>query len=218
MGEFREVHYIAMALVAVAAWTVSATRRSHLAFASYAAWMFAMDLVRIGLAAKRRGLVHPLTGVARAAFHAEQAIVVSWSLFFLACCMHYFAKRGALVPIALWLVVSLALIVAYPSGARAFSVLYTTRIYYVVTALSWAVILYGVVSRTARVELAHVMILIYAAVDVVVIAVPLANAEMSNWPIVRAANTLGAVGMLVAHAAVLLRDRLASRRVAAGSA
>jgi hypothetical protein len=214
MAEFQLAAYVSAALLSAVAWAVWARRRSHLAFAAYATWMVAMDVVRIGLSAKRKNLSHPLHGVARAAFHAEQAIVVSWSLFFLACCLHYFVRRAAWLPIALWLAISIALVVAYPSGARSFAVLYTTRIYYVVTVLSWAVILFGVVSRTARIELAHVMLMIYAAIDVVVAAVPLARAEMANWPIVRAASTLGAIGMILAHSAVFVRDRQATRSVA----
>lgn len=213
MGDFRKAHFIAVALLAVATWAVSATRRSHWAFAAYATWMWSMDWVRIGLATKRHGLTHPFTGVARATFHADQAIVVSWSLFFLACCVHYFLKRGALIPIAIWAALSVILIVAYPTFGREFPVLYTTRIYYAVTAVSWLVILYGVVTRVARIELAHVMLLIYAAVDVVVVAVPFANAGASNWPVARAASSLTAAGMLTAHVAVLLRDRSASRRL-----
>jgi len=177
-----------------------------------------MDVVRLGLAAKRHNLTHPLHGIARAAFHAEQAIVVSWSLFFLACCLHYFARRGAWIPIAMWIAISLALVVAYPSGARSFAVVYAMRIYYVVTVASWVVILYGVVTRAARIELAHVMLMVYAAVDVVVVAVPLARADMGNWVFVRAAAALAGAGMVLAHVAWLVRDRQLAARSIAGEA
>jgi len=214
MGELRVIQMVASGVLTCLAWALWTRQRSHAAFAAFATWMAAMDLVRIGLAAKRLGLAHPLQGVARAAFHAEQAIVLSWSLLFLACCVHYFVKRATWIPIALWAVVSLALVVVYPSGAKSFAQLYTTRVYYVVTFLSWAVMFYGAASRRVRIELAHVMLMLYAAVDAVVIAVPLARADMANWPLVRAASTLGALAMIVAHGVVMLRGATSARRVA----
>jgi hypothetical protein len=214
MSELRVIQIVATGLLSCIAWAFWTRQRSHAAFAAFATWMAAMDLVRIGLAAKRVGLAHPLHGAARAAFHAEQAIVLSWSLLFLACCLHYFVKRATWIPIAMWAVVSVALVVAYPNGAKSFAQLYTTRVFYVVTFLSWAVMLYGAASRRVRLELAHVMLMLYAAVDAVVIAVPLARADMANWPVVRAASTLGAAAMIAAHGVVMLRGTGSAQRVA----
>jgi hypothetical protein len=217
MTEFRALQFVTMAALVVAAWLFCSKQRSHVAFAAYATWMAAMDWARLGLAAVRRGHEHPLHGLARAAYHAEQAIVVSWSLFFLACCLHYYARRLVWVPLAVWMVISVGLVVAYPTGTRSFALLYTTSIYYVVTAASWAVIVYGALfDREIRVELAHIMIAVYAAVDVVVIAVPLARADMGNWPVVRAASSLAAAGMVVAHIVVFARGRLGPPTAARG--
>lgn len=194
--------------VAAASWVVAANQRSHRAFAAYATWLPVMDVVRLPFTAARRGHEHPMAGLARAAFHVEQSIVVSWSLFFLGLCMHYYVRRGSWVPVAIWAAVSLGLIVAYPAGATSFGVLYTRFIFYVVTMTAWAVIVYGaLLNRALRVELAHVLIAMYAAVDVVTVAVPMARADMANWWLLQASNTLLGAAMVCAQLVFLLRRR-----------
>jgi hypothetical protein len=193
--------------VAIAAWLVTANQRSHWAFAAYASWLPLMDLVRLPFTAVREAHQHPMSGIARVAFHVEQSIVVSWSMFFLALCLHYYVRRGSWVPVAVWAAISLGLVIAYPSGARAFGTLYFKTVAYSVTAASWAVIVYGAIfNRAIRVDLAHVLIAMYAAVDVVNIAVPMARADMANWWLVQASASLGGASMIVAQL-VYLRKR-----------
>lgn len=196
----RTVHailYIALTLLAAA---VARKDLRHLPLAIALAALAIPDLVRPVLIGIDSGAPRPFHGLARLAFHIDEAIVLSWPLIMLACALHYFvggrAWRWALVG---WIAaVCLCFIYPYFSGQRLVYVYGVVGIAALVA--SWGCIVSGVLFRAAlRPTLAHLVVILYAATDVGTWLLLFVQGIIRDWPLVLIANVLLLVACVVAH-------------------
>ncbi len=132
-------------LLVVAAWLVARRDREHRWLAAYLTWMAAADHLR-PLLRQLRGTAKPYVGLARAVFHFDQLIVLSWSFLFVALCAHHFVRRRDLVPYAAWTFAFLVCL-NYPllSGQPLVWVYKAVAVW--ALAAAWVYILWGMTRR-----------------------------------------------------------------------
>jgi hypothetical protein len=112
---------IALVLAAVSAVVLARLRADHRIFATFFGWMVCANAIRAVLAANF-DLVRPLgsppfVGVARVAFHVDQAIELSWSAGLAAVAILLFARRRwpAVLVCLLWVGAVAYLSTHYPA-------------------------------------------------------------------------------------------------------
>jgi len=188
--------------------------REHLVLAAYVTWMALWDIV---LPILRRFYplgVYPLHGAQRVLVHVSDTIVLSWTFLFLAVCLHYFVRRGALVAIAAWCLASIASWIAYVPDAQ-----WTRGLTFVSlggVAVTWASIGWGIFwRRDIKVQLAHLIVILYAGTDVAVHVLPYSNV-LRDWQLMRIANTVLYSVCIAAHAWSLYGRTRSSRPAVVG--
>ena len=142
----------------------------------------------------------------------DHLVVLSWSLAFAACCVHYFVGRwvwavmvvlGLLWSVRQW----------YPGWTADHTMTLMRGVGNVTLVFAWVLIIWGVLRKhELRPRLAHLVLILYAACDVVTKLVPLRRGYFENWPLVRLATVLMLLAICAAHARWLI---LARRRAVA---
>lgn len=198
MDALLEVNRGLYLVLGVLATLVALRAEAHRPVAAYIAWMAVEGFVR-HVVLRHLGtpgldwLLSPL----------DHLIVTSWSMLFVACCVHYFVRRGTRYVFVAWAVV----LVAWWLGPEDVESRYRA-LYLVGLAASWVCILYGMF-RPARVEpgLAHLSLILYASADIVILTSPLRRGVLANWSVGRFVTMLLLVALIIAHSAWLLRRR-----------
>ena len=205
--------FVAYAALCALAWVVTHRQRAHLGCATYLTFMAGGELVRPVLSHVYRGTPKPYAGWARLAFHADYAITLGWQLFFLACCVHYFTRKSPALVFALWGGTWCAFVIGHGRMSPGL----IASVYFAVWAVSivggWACIAWGLF-RGAHMapNLAHLVLILFAASDVGTILLRLVVGLRENWDIARIAGYFVTIAGIVAHAGWLMFDR---RRVRA---
>lgn len=200
------------ALFALTGWLVVRRFRPHALVAAFVSWMVASDFVQMWSTRVRGGVTVPMHGVARLAFHVEEAFALSWTLLFLAVCAHYFLRsaRAAAGVVALWAITSAVVVARYPSLVGEPLYALYRRLFVVGLFAEWAIILFGVFrDRTLKPTISHLVVILYAATDMVTFALPLFAGYRSKWFDIRWINTVMVSLGIAAHLLFLLRPRLA---------
>ncbi len=199
-------HALYLALAAVA-WAWTRREPSHRPFAALVSWLAVANLARVGLAALKEGADRPYTGFARVVFHADQAIFLSFSFLFVAAVVHYFLRRGPWLVVGAW-AATYAICLNYPTVSRDVLIALYRTVGVGCVLATWACIFWGIARRAdLQPALAHLVLILYAVVDVVTNLVPMARDYLGNWDVVRFANILLLVACVVLHAASLARRR-----------
>ena len=188
-------------VAAVLAWLVARKDTGHRWIAAYITWMIWEDSVRLGLKALlSAGL---LTAAIREPL--DHLIVTSWQFLFVACCVHYFVGRRVHAVFAVWAAVWLVQ-VFHPAWTDDQIASFVYAVWVTTLVFNWAVIISGVLRRPdLSPRLAHLMVILYAATDVVFCVVPLRRGVMENWPVLSVANTLLMVALCVVQFGWLAR-------------
>ena len=192
------------ALLTILAALVTWRNREHVWLAAYVAWMLSSDLIRMLLeraGARTRGPVLSVAGIAR---QLDDLLVLSWSFLFVACCVHYFARRRPAAVIVVWILTWIASNTVRLVAGRGYDLYLMVGI--ACSAASWALILHGVLRRKdLDPGLAHLVLILYAGTDIVLYLVPLKDHYLEHWPLVRLANHLLLIVCCVAHVWWLVR-------------
>jgi len=209
MPRLQLVNTILCVVFAILALLWCRRERHHVVLAAYVTWMAAQDIVLPILRRFYPLHVHPLHGAQRVLAHVSDTIVLSWTFLFLAVCLHYFVRRGALVAIAAWCLASIASCIAYLPDAQ-----WTRGLTFVGLgglAVTWASIGWGIFwRRDIKVQLAHLIVILYAGTDVALHVLPFSNV-LRDWQLSWIANTVLYTVCIGAHAWSLFIRSRASR-------
>jgi len=179
--------------LAVVAWAVTRKYRPHVYLAAYTTWISVVDLWR------------GPTGISF--LPLDRALVQSFSFFFLALAVHYFLDRSARLVLAAFAVVVLGLL-AFPTMSKAASYRLYFAVYDTTTVLVWGIVVYAVLRRRdVRPNLAHLVLVLYAATDAVAICFPLLKWRIDEWRVVAVSQLVCVTASIVAHLVFLFRAR-----------
>jgi hypothetical protein len=212
------VTFALQALLAMFAWTVSRRSREHAGVAGFVSWMVASDAMRRVTVALRGTAPHPLHGVARIAFHVDELLVSSWSFVFVACCAWYFlrSRRTAASVGALWIATWVVMIASYPWLVTARLMVLYQAFFWITLAIAWGTILFAMFRRRElRPGLAHLVLIIYAAADLVVGAFPFLHGFVGRWQDARVVTILMYSVCVLLHVNELFRAQRSGRDVTA---
>lgn len=205
----RVAFTVVYGVLAILAVLTARRDRAHRPVAAYVAWMFLSELVRwAGLIHLYRDAPRPLHGVARLAFHVDEAIALSWSGFFVAACLAVFVGRGVRYAFVGWLAIVGLVCVWYPrlSGPSLVNVYLATSA--LSTVVAWSCIVYGVFfRRDLRPGLGALVLILYAATDVAIYLFNYVRGFLQNWPFANLAGMLMLTAAIVAHVVWLARHR-----------
>ncbi len=209
MVDWPRIHEIAILTPAPLAGLVVRRDRTHAPVAAYLAWLAATDVVRQKVIQEfRPSWSHPLEGLSRAIYHLDGALVLSWQFLFAAVSLHYFVGRGARVVIGAWLAACALLVAAYPGLSGPALQRVHLWVLYASPAVSWTIILCGLLRRRdLRPRLAHLVLITFAATDVVSSAFPLVSGDFHPWPVVSFVGLCASLTIDAAHVAWLTRRR-----------
>lgn len=201
----QTIGYATSIAVAVVAVVVALRDRRHAAFALAAVWLAATDWLRIGVATFRAGAHRPLTGVARASMHVEELLVLSWSFATIALTLHYFTRIRPVWLLAPY-AIAFAFCLDYPAMAgESLAVLYRT-VWLAACLGSWCAIAWAMVFRNQlQPTVTHLLVMFWAAADVIINALPLASDFFRDWDMVRMANIVTALACIAAQGWQLTR-------------
>ena len=200
------VNLTAWTSLAGLAWARVRRDREHRAFALYASWMLLEFFLRRGLRLAREGPPEELGAVGLASYHADQAIVLSWTVFFVAACVHYFVRRPIWPVLLVGVLAWLPAISPPPLLGSAFMA-YSSHVFGAGVVLSWAAIIWCVAFR-ARVfepKLAHLALMMFAITDVIALLAPLVELDFANWEALMLSTTLTVVAATGAHVVWIVR-------------
>ncbi|MBI4702691.1 MAG: hypothetical protein HY744_16335 [Deltaproteobacteria bacterium] len=210
MEPVRIAHHVLAVLLVAVAWLVWRRRRDHLALALYLTFMSAGDFVRLCYLPHLRSAPRPYAGWHLLLSHADVLLVLGWSFLFAACMVHYFLGRrptaiyGAYG--AIWLIC-----LNYPLVSGDVYAWVLRAVSLGCLLLSWACIGYAVLRRAAlRPGLAHLVLMLYAANDVVLNLIPWAKGFFGYWYLVRYSNVVLYAACCGAHLYVLAARRHAA--------
>lgn len=193
------------------AWLVARHDRAHRWVAAFATWMVAVDLVRRPLLALLARSPHPRHGLARAAYHLDELLVLSWYYLFLAACVHYFLRRRPHAVLGAWAATWL-LCLNYPLFSRDVVLAVYRTVSLGCLIGSWLVIFGGMFRKIdIRPTLSHLTLIFYATVDVVINLIPYTHGFVSAWPLVRLANVVLLLACCGAHLSWLVARHRAAR-------
>jgi hypothetical protein len=177
--------------------------------AAYLTWMAAVDWVRMPLRPVLARAPRPLVGWTRGLMHLEELFVLSWSFLFVACCVHYFLGRKPWAVFGAWAAMLLVCLNYPVISGDALGWVYRLAS---VTCLiaSWGCIGWGMLRiRDLQPGLAHLVLMMFAGVDVALNLVPYAEGFATRWPLVRFANAFLLSTCILAHVWRLTRWRAA---------
>jgi hypothetical protein len=199
VGSLRGINFGLYALLSLLAWLVARRDHTHGRFAGYVTWMAVGNALRIALLDARDGAPKPYTGVARFLFHVDQALVLSWSAFFVALCIHHFAARRIWPAFVGW-AAAMAVCLDYPAVSKdTLAALYRAAALITLLA-SWGCIAWGILRRRSfEPRLTHLTLILFATTDVALFLVPYARGLVANWPLVQLATVLMLASCCAVH-------------------
>jgi hypothetical protein len=206
--------WLVHALAVVLAWLVVRRAREHVWAAAIVTWMLADDLVREVVYAATR----PFPGLAHLARSLDHVLVLGWTFPYLAVCAIYFLRRRdvAIAAMIAWALMSGVMIATAPTlGRTAIDTVYRV-LYWFGVASTWLMILLGVFGdRALKPRLAHLVIILYAATDVVGACFPWLEPVLGRrWTDVNWLNLFNMSACSIAHLVVLARPKLAEEAAA----
>ena len=209
MVDWPRINEIAILTPAPLAGLVVRRDRAHAPIAAYLAWFAATDVVRQNVIQRARPWAHPMEGLSRAIYHLDGALVLSWQFLFAAVCLHYFVGRGARVAIGTWLAMCAVLVAAYPALSGPSLQRVHLWVLYGSPAVSWTIILFGLLRRRdLRPKLAHLVLITFAATDFVNAAFPLVTGDFRQWSVTNFIGLFATLTIDAAHVVWLTRRRV----------
>lgn len=184
--------------VAALAWWVASMNKSHRVLAAYLTWFLLAEATLFWIPILAVDPTHVLSN--RLLFHLSQWLQLSIYFLFIAVAAHYYEfRRVRWVAVGSWILAAVVCLDAETfSGDRLGYVYQATSLLSVVTA--WAFITWGHRSRsTVRPTLAHLVIILYATSDLVLMVLPLAGKFDSDWAAVRYSGYFIKGGIGLAH-------------------
>jgi hypothetical protein len=195
----RAIGLLMPLLVAVAAIALASRDRGHVPFAFAAAWVSLSDWARMGLSAMRVGAQRPYIGVERLALHGEQFVILSLNFVLVALVLRYFTRikpAWTLVPFAL----ALGVCLDYPAVRGESLVLLYRSATILECVIVWTVIGWAMLfNEVLKPNTTHLVLMFWAAADVIIAAVPFAHDFFRDWDMVRIANLVTALSCIAAQ-------------------
>jgi hypothetical protein len=197
------------ALQAALAWWIARKERAHRGIAAWLGFLLVTVLVATPVRDALQTAPRRLTGFSLVLKVVDRAVYTGYYAALLAVCLYYFTRRRAW-----WWGFVFALLAELPfalhgyrpwpdRGAQMFVAIAVAG-----TALTWAFILRGLlVRRDLNPGLPHLLVMMYAGVEIGLLLVPYARDFFGHWNVIFLANYLLVLAGIAVQAGWLARRR-----------